>query len=83
MTTTVERRAGSRSMYQENASLAPMYAMPVVLIFPTLGPQLLRPAGPLVPDGPGLRDRLRGPQVPPDNMDSIFWKYIASFIFQR
>ena len=49
MTTTVERSAGSRSMYQVNASLARMYA---IFIFPTLGPRLGAPAGPLVPGGP-------------------------------
>ena len=49
MTTIVERSAGSRSMYQVNASLARMYSMPVVLIFPTLGPHLVRLAGPLAP----------------------------------
>ena len=42
MTTTVERSAGSRSMYQVNASLARMYA---IFIFPTLGPRLVRRQG--------------------------------------
>ena len=64
MTTTVERSAGSRSMYQVNASLARMYATPVVFIFPTLGPRLPRRQGHWSPAG-GLRDRLGGPQVPP------------------
>ena len=67
MTTTVERSAGSRSMYQVNASLARMYAMPVVVL-PTLGPHLprrqghwspaVRPAA--LPYGPQVRGSAAG-----------------------
>jgi len=67
MTTTVERSAGSRSMYQVNASLAPMYSMPVVFTFPTVGPYLVRGQGhwsvAIRPAGPPLAGRrsLRAP----------------------
>ena len=53
MTTTVERSAGSRSMYQVNASLARMYALPVVATLPTV-------ASPIRPgQGPSSRARRR------------------------
>ena len=53
MTTIVERSAGSRSMYQENASLARMYVLPVVVTLPTVA-SLIRPG-----QGPSSRARRR------------------------
>ena len=44
--TTVERSAGSRSMYQVNASLACMYALPVVAMLPTVASLIRNGQGP-------------------------------------